>query len=421
MNLRDLNYPFIVATPSYFEELGPILAKTDNQVLNAYFIWHLILNYVDVLGESVKKGMDEYKEKVLGISPTSLPPRYETCLKYVDKLLGFAAGKFFIDKKFGGESKNVAEGMIQGVIDAFIARINALEWLDEKTSVAAIEKMTALIQKIGFPDFVTSPEKLWDYYAELNIIQSDFFGNVYRHNYVNVKRDWNKLSKKTDKQKWEMFPQTVNAYYNPLVNEIVFPAGILQAPFFNAEVPGYLNYGGIGLVMGHEASHGVDNMGRHYDSKGRLRDWWSPHTNAEFEKRSQCFIEQYSSYYINDAEGRKVHVNGKLTLGENLADNGGLRQSWTAWKNSTSIQHKKETKLPGLLSYSPEQLFFVNFAQVWCSKYKPQYALQSIRVDPHSPPFVRVNAAVQNSPDFARVFNCPAKSPMNPEKKCSIW
>jgi len=417
-SLEELDNLFVVSTPSYFKDLEEIILNANPETVNAYFIWRLILKYYDTLGESVKDGMSEFKEKVLGVSPTSKPPRHETCLKYVDSIMGFAAGKFFVDVMFPGDSKKVAEDMTNSIIESFKRRIEALDWLDDKTRAGALEKMNALLKKIGYPEFIKSQKELWDYYADLLIIKGDFFGNYYRRVINAVRENWQKLLKPTDIEKWHMFPQTVNAYYNPLVNEIVFPAGILQRPFFDAKVPSYLNYGGIGLVQGHEVSHGVDNMGRHYDSKGRLEDWWTPETNANFEEKSKCFIDQYSSYYITDGSGRKIHVNGKLTLGENLADNGGLRQAWNAYKsNGSHVQQR----MPGLEKYTPDQLFFINFAQVWCGQYRPEYSLQAIRTDPHSPPFVRVNAAVSNSIPFSEAFQCPAGSKMNPPKKCSIW
>ncbi|KNE57218.1 hypothetical protein AMAG_02956 [Allomyces macrogynus ATCC 38327] len=260
--------------------------------------------------------------------------------------------------------------------------------------------------------------QLHDKYAPLTVKREDHFGNMVRAAGVQVDESWQKLPKPTDYKSWEMTPQMVNAYYSPTHNEIVFPAGILQPPFFfPGDVPDAVSYGAIGMVAGHELAHAFDQHGRLYDSQGRLIDWWSEKVAAEFDKRAQCFVEHYGNFSIVDPQGRKLHVNGKLTLGENLADAGGIAQSWRAWKARKS----RDVRLPGMPATTPEQQFFLAFAQIWCGKAKPEYSLNLIRTDPHSPSWVRVNAGVQDAPQFAKAFKCPVGSKMNPAHKCEMW
>lgn len=207
------------------------------------------------------------------------------------------------------------------------------------------------------------------------------------------------------------------------MNEIVFPAGILQPPFFNAKAPEYLNYGAIGSVVGHELTHAFDNNGRSYDADGKLRDWWTDKTSAEFDKRAQCFVEQYEKYSIKGPDGKDHNVNGKLTLGENLADNGGAARAWDAWnlKIKEKGQNDADFDLPGLSKWSHNQLFWVGFAQVWCGRVRTETAVSRIRNDPHSPPMFRVAGTVENSKNFAEAFKCKPDSPMNPTNKCLLW
>ncbi|KAF9291208.1 hypothetical protein BGZ68_004728 [Mortierella alpina] len=421
--------PIIVSSPDYLEKLNALLKDTPAMTLQNYFAWRLIQKLSPSLAVELRKPLQTLKAALQGVSADLVTPRWETCVDVVDNALGAMAGHYFIDKAFKGDSKEMADGIISSLRSTFVDGLKRLDWLDdEETRASAKEKVDLLIQKIGYsiesPD-VKSSEALEEYYKDLGMDKADFFGNQMRSKTWNLQQVLNALGKPVDKAKWLMSPQTVNAYYNPSVNEIVFPAGILQQPFFHGDNPEYLNYGGIGVVAGHELTHAFDNEGRLYDAHGTLRDWWSNDTLVQFNTKSQCFVDQYSNFTVKDPEGRENHVNGKLTLGENLADNGGLKKSFEAWharfKSDPKGNKYKNHLLPGLDKYSREQLFYMAFARVWCSQRRPASAIEALRTDVHAPAKWRVNGAVQNSPHFAEVFGCKERSPMNPDTKCDLW
>ncbi|CAO3573467.1 unnamed protein product [Mortierella alpina] len=421
--------PIIVSSPDYLEKLNALLKDTPAMTLQNYFAWRLIQKLSPSLAVELRKPLQTLKAALQGVSADLVTPRWETCVDVVDSALGAMAGHYFIEKAFKGDSKEMADGIISSLRTTFVDGLKRLDWLDdEDTRASAKEKVDLLMQKIGYsiesPD-VKSSESLEEYYKDLGMDKTDFFGNQMRSKTWNVQQVMNALGKPVDKAKWLMSPQTVNAYYNPSVNEIVFPAGILQQPFFHGDNPEYLNYGGIGVVAGHELTHAFDNEGRQYDAHGTLRDWWSNDTLVQFNTKSQCFVDQYSNFTVKDPEGRENHVNGKLTLGENLADNGGLKKSFEAWqarfKSDPKGDKYKNHLLPGLDKYSREQLFYMSFARVWCSQRRPASAIEALRTDVHAPAKWRVNGAVQNSPHFAQVFGCKERSPMNPDTKCDLW
>jgi len=417
------NSLIIVDAPKYFEGLSAILKETDSETLTAYAEWHVIRVYGKYIKERLQEPLKKLRKTLTGVKID--PPRSEYCVRIVDGIMGMAASKLFIEKAFAGDSKQAAEKTIEYIKEAMNHRIPQMPWIDRQTRNLAIRKVFSLTDKIGYPDFVMDPEKVKEEYDGLEIVEDDFFTNIVNSNSFDIGKNLKDIKKPVDRSKWEMTPQTVNAYYNPPMNEIVFPAGILQTPFFSAKDPYYLNYGGIGAVVGHELTHAFDNNGRQYDSKGRLSNWWSNSTLEEFNKLSQCFIDQYESYYIEDKKGNKHHIKGKLTLGENLADNGGLARAYEAWnisyKRDVEEAKKHNYRLPGLTQYTLDQLFYISFGQIWCSKSRPESAIQRIRTDPHSPPQHRVNGAVSNSAHFSETFHCPPNAPMNPEKKCLIW
>jgi len=329
---------------------------------------------------------------------------------------------------FGGDSKKMAENTIEAIKEAFVDNLPNLSWLDDETRTKAIEKVNAFVQKVGYstssPD-IRLPVDLAEYYRAVEVDPKKHFDNLVSTARWQSKEMWSQVGQKVDRGRWLMTPQTVNAYYNPPLNEIVFPAGILQSPFFAAHDPEYLNYGGIGLVVGHELTHGFDNTGRQFDSKGRLVQWWSNATIDAFKDKTTCFVDQYSNFTMPTPSGGSVNVNGKLTLGENLADNGGLKQAYQAWKKRFDSDEGGDKYinhlLPGLESLGREKLFYVNFGRVWCQRIRPEAAFERIRTDPHSPARWRVNGAVQNSNHFAKTFQCPSGTPMNPKAKCEMW
>ncbi|KAI9183462.1 hypothetical protein H9P43_004380 [Blastocladiella emersonii ATCC 22665] len=413
----------VVVTPSYLEQLDVIIQTTSPATLNGYLTWHAVFSGMGSVDPRTQATLDEFKRVVYGLQPGARPPRPDTCLQATDRTLGLATGRWFVAKKFAGASRASARDMVERIITTFDARLNTYTWLDEQTREKARAKARALDRKIGYPDKLADVGAVVAEYASLRIEDGDHFGNLERATRDAVRHQWGKLGKPTDFTEWGMTPATVNAYYSPTGQEIVFPAGILQPPFYSVDTLDALNHGAIGAVAGHELTHAFDVNGRWYDEKGRLADWWTNATAAEFEKRSKCFIDQYSSFTITDPNGNKVHVNGALTQGENVADNGGLSLAWDAWKAKQSHGDKTDLRLPGLPTVSSEQLFFIGFAHVWCGKARPEYLLNQIRSDPHSPGFVRANAAMQNSPQFACAFSCKTGAPMNPppEKKCKLW
>jgi predicted metalloendopeptidase len=263
-----------------------------------------------------------------------------------------------------------------------------------------------------------TPNGVEHYYSGLGEVGTDYFEGATTVSEWEIKRSYLELFKPADPEKWEMLPQEVNAYFHPSYNEIVFPAGILQPPFFSLAAQKALNYGGIGSVMGHEISHAFDDQGAQYDGEGNLKQWWSNKSYELFQKQTDCIANQYSNFSIDGPDG-PIQINGKLTLGENIADNGGLRAAYTAY-HSWVARNSPETKLPGI-DGDPDKLFFIGYGQAWCQNTRPDYAKLNALSDPHSPPKFRVNAVVMNSKEFAAAYKCPVGSPMNPPEKCSVW
>lgn len=259
-----------------------------------------------------------------------------------------------------------------------------------------------------------NPDVLHDFYKHVKISTSTYFDNAVSMNQFDVEREWSALRKPVDRDQWDMTVPTVNAYYNPPGNEIVFPAGIMQFPVFDVEVPQYLSYGAFGSVSGHELSHAFDSTGRHYDQNGNYTDWWTKSTVEGFKKRAECFVDQYSNFTVEGADGKPLHVNGRLTLGENIADAGGVAAAFKAWKKraaETPNQH-----LPGLEFFTQEQLFFVSYSNWWCGKSRKEAAINRIYLDPHAPKWARVLGTMANSRDFKESFQCKEKEPV-----CELW
>uniref|UniRef100_A0A3Q4B3X3 endothelin-converting enzyme 1 n=1 Tax=Mola mola TaxID=94237 RepID=A0A3Q4B3X3_MOLML len=344
----------------------------------------------------------------------SCTPRWQTCIGNTDDTLGFALGAVFVKATFDKNSKEIAEEMINEIRSAFKGALDRLSWMDEQTRQAAKDKADAIYDMIGFPEFILDPKELDDVYDGYEVADDNFFQNMLNFYNFSSRVMADQLRKTPNKDQWSMTPPTVNAYYMPTKNGIVFPAGILQAPFYAHDQPKALNFGGIGVVMGHELTHAFDDQGREYDKEGNLRPWWQNSSVQAFRQRTECMVDQYSRYLVNGE-----HVNGKQTLGENIADNGGLKaayhayQSWVQWNG-------EEKRLPAV-NLTNDQLFFVGFAQVWCSVRTPESSHEGLVTDPHSPPQYRVIGTLANSPDFSHHFNCPVGTPMNTGKRCEVW
>lgn len=324
--------------------------------------------------------------------------------------------RFYIEEAFSDEAKKYGDQIIMDIKQQFITKLNGLSWMDDSVKKLAANKVHNIDQKIGYPTTspnITDPEALRNYYNGL-VVTDAFFNNAVSSNTLETARTWSALGKPVDHGEWGMQADTVNAYYNPVGNEIVFPAGIMQFPVFQLDLPSYVSYGAFASVAGHELSHAFDNSGRNYDEHGNFTDWWTKHTVEEFDKRASCFVDQYSNFTVNGNDGKPVHVNGRLTLGENIADAGGVSAAFAAWKQRT--ESTPDENLPGLDFFTQEQLFFVFYGNWWCGKIRQQAAIERIYSDPHSPAFARVLGTTANSRAFRESFRCPVKEPT-----CELW
>ncbi|CAG8670461.1 1411_t:CDS:10, partial [Cetraspora pellucida] len=395
----------ILTSNQYFENLSILVEKTPPQILQAYLAWQIIAEHANSLDEKFQAPLRRLKAKLRGVDENVKPKRWEVCLRSVDEALGFMAGRYYVLKAFGGHSIDIANQMITSIKEAFVSRLPALNWLDKETRELAVEKVNAIIQKVGYPTKspnTSDPLSLQDYYRDVKFDQDDYFGNLLSSYLWASDKTWKNVDKPVDRDR------------------------ILQFPYFSSKAPEYINYGAIGTVIGHELTHGFDNYGRQYDAAGRLIQWWSNDTIENFKGKAKCFVEQYSNYTINGTKGEPVHLNGRLTLGENLADNGGVNVTPCA-----ATQHMSEVSndlngeynnylLPGFGNLTREQLFFIAFGHSWCSKTRPETAVERVRTDPHSPPAWRVNGVLRNSGNFSEAFKCKLGSKMNPVNKCAL-
>uniref|UniRef100_A0A803XRC7 endothelin-converting enzyme 1 n=1 Tax=Meleagris gallopavo TaxID=9103 RepID=A0A803XRC7_MELGA len=368
--------PVVVYGDAYLQQVSELINSTDRSILNNYLIWNLVQK-----------------------TASNLDQRFET------------AQERLLETLYGTRK---AEEMISEIRTAFEVSLEQLDWMDEKTRQAAKEKADAIYDMIGFPDFILDNKELDDVYDGYEVSEDSFFQNMLNFYNFSAKVMADQLRKPPNRDQWSMTPQTVNAYYLPTKNGIVFPAGILQAPFYAHNHPKALNFGGIGVVMGHELTHAFDDQGREYDKEGNLRPWWQNSSLEAFKNHTACMTEQYGRYTVH-----RENVNGRQTLGENIADNGGLKAAYNAYK--FWLQKNGEEKQLPALGLTNHQLFFVGFAQVWCSVRTPESSHEGLVTDPHSPDKYRVIGTLSNSRDFVQHFGCPLGSPMNPGKHCEVW
>jgi len=417
----------VVTSPAFMRALADILEETNVKVVEGYLIARSALAFSQYLGDRTEawKAQRALFERLNGVKPGAVGDRSQYCIGTIENTMGFAAGRYFSNVTFGGESKEKGTKVITDIIHAFKHSLDDLDWMDKKSAKAAAEKADALRVKVGFPlsPDTRNPRSIANYYYLVKVDKHDFFGNILSARESDAYKKWQKLGKRRDPEAWEMYPSQVNAYFNPPANEIVFPAGILQPPFFSQDWPGYLSYGSFGQVAAHELTHAFDSAGRLYNPEGKLEEWWTKATSEGFNKRQTCLAKQYSSYYVLDPNGKKVYVNGNLTSGENIGDTGVI-QAYRAWKAQydDSLKAGDEYALPGL-EYTREQLFFISFARAWAQNIKPAAAVQRVRTDPHSPNNFRVDGTVYNVPEFAKAFKCSKKAKLNPpqEKRCLFW
>lgn len=420
----------IVQSPAFVKSLESLVSRTKTEVLVGYFAW-MTLRYTGLqLGPSVplRGPVDALDKRTKGVDPDAKEDRSGLCLESLNAHLGFLAGRFFVKDAFSPFAKLTAEKIIADIIVAFKARLPELAWLDPKTRRKAEVKADAVNIKVGYPDSypnTTDGYAMERFYADLEIQGDDYFGNIIRSWTRASKSGWRKVGRKLDKGRWDMFPAEVNAYYNPGGNEIVFPAGILQPQYFSEFWPTYMQYGAFGCVAGHELSHAFDPAGRLFDENGKLYDWWTNDTATAFNERRDCLVDQYSNYTIPDGKGGHSNLRATFTIGEDVADAGGLAQSYRAWRDHLANGGNKlesNALLPGV-NYTREQMFFLSYARGWARNIRTQEALRRLRTDEHSPTKYRVIGALSNMPEFAAAFNCKPGDRManREEDRCSIW
>ncbi|XP_046994653.1 neprilysin-4-like [Schistocerca americana] len=410
----------VVKEMDYLFKLVELLDNTPVRVIANYLNWRL----VKTVSRDTTQKMRELAflfEKVLSGTKED-QPRWRDCVFTTSSSLNFAVGYEYVKQFFDDEAKKSALEMVTNIREAFKLQVREVDWMDKQTRKVASEKADAMTELIGYPDWFSNKTALEHFYTEVEIGPHHLL-NVVRCKTIMVRRIMSKLRKPTDRTEWHTSPDVVNAYYNPQTNSIIFPAGILQQPFFSKGRIEALNYGSIGVVIGHEITHGFDDVGRQSDKYGNLAQWWTEATIQTYIKKSQCFMDQYDAYRVpelDDLLHTIVRMNGVTTLGENIADNGGLRQAYHAYRSYVE-RNGPEPRLPGLEQFTPDQLFFLGFATVWCESTTSESLLQEVLSDPHSPHKYRVRGTLANSEDFSRVWKCPQGSPMNPKDKCLLW
>jgi putative endopeptidase len=393
-----------VSVPGFFKALNTVLAQTSVADLKTYLRWHLLHSEAPLLAKAfVDENFHFFRQTLTGAQEQQ--PRWKRCVQATDNDLGFALGQKYVEQVFPPDAKAKVLTMVQSIEKMLGEDIQSLSWMTPVTKEQALIKLRGVTNKIGYPD-------KWRDYSSVNIVRGEALGNDERATEFEVHRQLNEIGRPVNRAEWDMTPPTVNAYYDPQHNDINFPAGILQPPFFNDRMDAAVNYGAIGSVMGHEMTHGFDDQGRQFDAEGNLRDWWTPKDAAEFEKRAECFIKEYSAFTPVD----DVHLNGKLTLGENSADNGGVRLAFMALMKS--LEGKPQPKIDG---FTPQQRFFVSQAQFYCENVRPEAARMAAQTDPHSPGRDRVNGVLGNMPEFREAFACHEGQPMVHAPACRVW
>ena len=395
----------LVSNPKFMVFIDSLLNKVSLEDWKTYLKWNVIRDAAPYLSSEFVDANFAYNQSLSGQKEQT--PRWQRMSGLIDRQLGDLLGQLYVDKYFNQSAKIRMQELVNNLQQSFESRIKKLDWMSSETKMRATGKLNAFTKKIGFPD-------KWKDYEGLEIKNNDFLGNLHRCNQWFYEENIGKLGKPVDRSEWGMTAPTVNAYYSPVKNEIVFPAGILRFPFFDAEADDAINYGGIGAVIGHEMTHGFDDQGRQYDADGSLHDWWTEKDADIFKKRADEVVNQYNGYVILDT----MHVNGKLTLGENLADLGGLSIAYEAFKNTK--QGKSDVKIDG---FTPDQRFFLNWSQVWRNNILPEAAAQRIVTDNHSPGMYRANGPLTNIDAFYKAFNVKPGDKMYkaPELRIRIW
>jgi endothelin-converting enzyme/putative endopeptidase len=397
-----------VAEPEFFKGLNQVIAETNLAIIKAYLRWQLVQS---LPGTALPKALDEEKFDFDGRTLAGIPqqePRWKRCVASTDGALGEALGKTYVEQQFPAASKEKSLQAIHEIEAAMGRDIEGLDWMSPETKRLAEEKLHLIANKIGYPN-------TWRDYSKLTIERGDALGNSLRAAEFESHRQLAKIGKPVDRDEWGMSPPTVNAYYSASMNDINFPAGVLQSPFFDPSATAALNYGHIGLFMGHEITHGFDDQGRQFDGHGNLHDWWTKEDAEKFNEKAECIVNEYSQFSVGDTK-----LNGKLTLGENTADNGGMRLAYMALLAYATEQGMDLNKKIGG-EYTPMQELFLGFAQDWCAEWRPELERLVATTDPHSPSRFRANGVLVNMPEFGKAFGCKAGQPMVAAKACRVW
>jgi predicted metalloendopeptidase len=396
-----------VSNPDFFKQVNGVVASESLDSLKIYVSWHLLRGAAPWLSQPFVDANFKMRQALTG--QKEIQPRWKRCVQLTDQSLGEALGQKYVEVTFGPDAKQRMLKMVAALEKSLDEDIQGLPWMTAETKNQAKFKLQAIRNKIGYPD-------AWRDYSSLTIVRGDLMGNFLRANEFESKRELAKIGKPLDRNEWQMTPPEVNAYYSASYNEIVFPAGILQPPFFDKNMDDAVNMGGIGLVIGHELTHGFDDQGRKYDPQGNLHDWWTAQDGKEFEQRVSCVANEYSNFVAVD----DLKLNGRLTLGENTADNGGARIALMALEHMIADDKtgKEGQKIDG---YTPEQRFFLGFGRVWCEKRRPEFERVQVTVNPHSTGKWRVDGVVQNMPEFQKAWGCKAGQPMVSANACHVW
>ncbi|XP_026670737.1 neprilysin-2 isoform X1 [Ceratina calcarata] len=412
----DENEVVIVSVPSYITNLEKLLDSTPKRVQANYVMWRAAASSVSYLTDDIRKRQLQYSTALSG--RTERESRWKECTDTVSGSLAISVGAMYVRKYFKEDAKKNAVEMVADIREEFTKILKKVDWMDDETRKSALKKAASMSSHIAYPDELLDDKKLEEFYEKLELTTDNYLEGILNLTLFGVEYSFSKLRKPVNKSDWVTHgrPAIVNAFYSSIENSIQFPAGILQGAFFSNDRPRYMNYGAIGFVIGHEITHGFDDQGRQFDKDGNLVDWWAPQTKENYLERAECIIHQYGNYTVEDVG---LNLNGINTQGENIADNGGIKEAYLAYQEWVKRNHA-EAKLPGL-PYTPEQLFWISAANTWCSKYRPEAMKLRITTGFHSPGKFRVLGPLSNMEEFAKDFNCPVGSKMNPEKKCSVW
>ncbi len=397
---------YLVATPDFYKGFDQLIVSSSLDNWKVYLRWNLIKASAPLLNKPlVDESFDFYGRKLFGQQEQR--PRWRRCVSYIDRDLGEALGQAYVERAFGPEQKARMLKLVHGLEASLGTDIEQLDWMSPETKKQALVKLHAIEDKIGYPNH-------WRDYSSVNIVRGDLLGDAYRSGEFELHRQLAKIGKPVDRGEWGMTPPTVNAYYDPQLNTINFPAGILQPPFFDKNEDDAVNLGAVGMIIGHEMTHGFDDQGRKFDPQGNLRDWWTAEDGKKFEERAKCIADEYSSFEATPG----TNINGNLTLGENTADNGGVRIALMTLKNSPEGKQSADAKAGAM---TPDQRLFVSYGQTWCTNMTPEVLRFLAQANPHSPPKARINGVVSNMPEFQKAFSCKKGQPMVRENQCHVW